>query len=213
MTAKFEAFKAALNALCVEHGVRLSQETDYDGYHDINVEEAGEHRQAGLFIEITDIVPPTPEDLAAQAKREAEWRERLAAYEAQRRADFVAEEEKRMAALMQNGDYMNLQAAIEAHAKEQRKQLMRVSTDPTDPAYIDARPRRAWCNDVLIEGWVIADEFRRFRGRASGNVTTLPGHRYRLRRHVRARAGREARACGRSRARARCRAHPNEEGA
>ncbi len=38
---------------------------------------------------------------------------------------------------------------------------MRISTDPTDQHYIDARPRRAWCNDVLIEGWTVADEFRR----------------------------------------------------
>jgi hypothetical protein len=38
---------------------------------------------------------------------------------------------------------------------------MRVSTDPADPAYIDARPRKAWCNDQLIEGWTVADEFRR----------------------------------------------------
>lgn len=38
---------------------------------------------------------------------------------------------------------------------------MRVSTDPTDTAYIDDRPRRAWCNDVLIAGWTVADEFRR----------------------------------------------------
>jgi hypothetical protein len=38
---------------------------------------------------------------------------------------------------------------------------MRVSTDPTDPAYIDDRPRKVWLNDALIEGWIIADEFRR----------------------------------------------------
>jgi len=39
---------------------------------------------------------------------------------------------------------------------------MRVSTDPKDPAYIDARPRRVWCNDQLIDGWTVADEFRRY---------------------------------------------------
>jgi hypothetical protein len=38
---------------------------------------------------------------------------------------------------------------------------MRVSTDPNDPAYIDDRQRKAWCNDVEIEGWTVADEFRR----------------------------------------------------
>lgn len=38
---------------------------------------------------------------------------------------------------------------------------MRISTDHNDPAYIDDRPRRVWCNDVEIEGWTVADEFRR----------------------------------------------------
>lgn len=38
---------------------------------------------------------------------------------------------------------------------------MRVSTDPTDPAYIDGRPRKVWLNDVEITGWIVADEFRR----------------------------------------------------
>lgn len=47
---------------------------------------------------------------------------------------------------------------------------MRVSTDPADPAYIDDRPRAAWCNDRLIEGWVVADEFRRCVITANGKV-------------------------------------------
>ena len=47
---------------------------------------------------------------------------------------------------------------------------MRVSTDPTDPAYIDDRPRRAWVNDRLIEGWTVADEFRRCVITADGKV-------------------------------------------
>jgi hypothetical protein len=38
---------------------------------------------------------------------------------------------------------------------------MRVSTDPTDAAYIDDRPRKAWLNDLEITGWIVADEFRR----------------------------------------------------
>jgi hypothetical protein len=37
---------------------------------------------------------------------------------------------------------------------------MRVSNDPGDRAY-DPQPRKVWCNDVEIEGWVTADEFRR----------------------------------------------------
>lgn len=47
---------------------------------------------------------------------------------------------------------------------------MRVSTDPADPAYIDARPRKAWVNDRLIEGWTVADEFRRCVITADGKV-------------------------------------------
>jgi hypothetical protein len=38
---------------------------------------------------------------------------------------------------------------------------MRISTDPNDPAFLDDRPRKVWCNDVEIEGWTVADEFRR----------------------------------------------------
>ena len=38
---------------------------------------------------------------------------------------------------------------------------MRVSTDPTDQAYINDRPRKVWCNNVEIDGWTVADEFRR----------------------------------------------------
>ncbi len=38
---------------------------------------------------------------------------------------------------------------------------MRISTDPTDPAYIDDRPRRVWVNDSEVLGWITADEFRR----------------------------------------------------
>jgi hypothetical protein len=38
--------------------------------------------------------------------------------------------------------------------------MIRVSTDPNDPHY-DERPRRVWCNDREVEGWTVADEFRR----------------------------------------------------
>ena len=38
---------------------------------------------------------------------------------------------------------------------------MRISTDPADPDYIDERPRKVWCQDRLIGGWTLADEFRR----------------------------------------------------
>lgn len=38
---------------------------------------------------------------------------------------------------------------------------MRISTDPTDPAFVDARPRRVKVNDREIADWQVADEFRR----------------------------------------------------
>lgn len=45
---------------------------------------------------------------------------------------------------------------------------MRVSTDPSDPAYVDDRPRRVWLNDREIDGWITADEFRRCVVTATG---------------------------------------------
>jgi hypothetical protein len=167
MTAKFEAFKAALEALCIEHGVHLRSGDDYDDYSCLYAEEAHEGCPAGVEIDITHMPAPqplTPEELAAKEARQADERAQREAYEARCRAQWAlakTQEAERLAALAQCGDYLNLQAAIEAHAKEQRKQLMRVSTDPNDPAYIDARPRKAWVNDILIEGWTVADEFRR----------------------------------------------------
>lgn len=45
---------------------------------------------------------------------------------------------------------------------------MRVSTDPSDPAYVDDRPRRVWLNDREVDGWITADEFRRCVVTATG---------------------------------------------
>lgn len=47
---------------------------------------------------------------------------------------------------------------------------MRISTDPNDPAYVDERPRRVWCNDIEVAGWTVADEFRRCVITADGKV-------------------------------------------
>ncbi|MBT2326124.1 hypothetical protein J7E62_27730 [Variovorax paradoxus] len=163
MTAKFEAFKAALEALCVEHGVCMDASSDYDGIGALWIREVYEDLPAGLdaFLELNYEPAPTPEQIEARKAEEQAQRERMAAYKARSMAQHIEYDEARLAAVMASGDYMKLQSAIDAHAQEQRKQQMRVSTDPTDPAYIDARPRKAWCNDVLIEGWTVADEFRR----------------------------------------------------
>lgn len=47
---------------------------------------------------------------------------------------------------------------------------MRISIDPTDPAFIDARPRRVWVNDAEVHGWIVADEFRRCAITATGII-------------------------------------------
>jgi hypothetical protein len=163
VSEKLEAFRAALNALCIEHGVRLSMGYGDDYDHVLRVKEAHGRIQPGLDLDDYEFAyvpapqPPTPEEIA---KREAE----AAAYELRCQAERdmrAIERELRLDAIKTRPDYMDLTARIEAHAAETRKNLMRVSTDPADPAYIDARPRKAWCNDVLIEDWTVADEFRR----------------------------------------------------
>jgi hypothetical protein len=53
--------------------------------------------------------------------------------------------------------------------------LIRISHDPQDKAYDpDAGLRRVWCRDVLIEGWVTADEFRQVVITADGTVLHGP---------------------------------------
>lgn len=55
---------------------------------------------------------------------------------------------------------------------------MRISTDPTDPAYIDERPRRVWLNNVEVLRWIVADEFRRCviaPGKHEGDTVVMHG--------------------------------------
>jgi hypothetical protein len=152
MTAKFDAFKAALEALCIEHGVRLYGEGD-DDYYAPRLKLATEAEPAGLDVDIQDEVPPTPEEKEAIERERSRQR---AFWEANR-----ATEEKRQAEFLRSPAYLAMVKHIGEQAANERKQYMRVSTDPKDPAYIDDRPRKAWCNDVEIEGWTVADEFRR----------------------------------------------------
>jgi hypothetical protein len=152
MTAKFEAFKSALETLCIEHGVYLHG-CDDDDYGGAYLKLATDEQPAGLALHISDDVPPTPEEREAFEER---YRQRMAVAAAERAA-----EDKRQAEFLLSPAYLAMVKQIGEQAANERKQYMRVSTDPTDPAYIDERPRRAWVNDVLIEGWVIADEFRR----------------------------------------------------
>jgi hypothetical protein len=155
MTARFDAFEAALEALCVEHGVRLS--TGYDDYCDpcISVEASAD--AAGCDLYLFEEVTPTPEEIAEREAREAEQRARVR----EEARLWRLSEPARLAEIQGSAEYRSYAAVIEADIAEQRKKQMRVSTDPNDPAYVDARPRKAWVNDVLIEGWTVADEFRR----------------------------------------------------
>jgi hypothetical protein len=164
MTAKFEAFKAALHALCIEHGVRLDDDGDHD-YRDIQVSEASEGNPAGLHFEISDCVPETPEEKAEREARFQRWAEQAAT----RAAEFRAAEERRLAGLNTDADYQRFLRIAQADAIEQRTNCMRVTTDPTDPHY-SAAPRRVWCQDVEIADWTVADEFRRVVITADGKV-------------------------------------------
>jgi hypothetical protein len=165
VTAKFEAFKAALHALCVEHGVRLDDSGD-DDYRDVRIREATEHDQAGLHVEITDDIPETPEEMA---KRQARWE----AMDMECRQERQAKEQLRIQQLQDpNGAYQHMVRIAQADALEQRNKQMRISTDPADPAYIDERPRRVTVNDREVDGWAVADEFRRCVILADGRVLT-----------------------------------------
>lgn len=156
MTAKFDAFKAALDALCIEHGIHLRGGDDYDDYG-VYVEDASEALPAGLHLTLDDVIPKTAEEIAAEAERMRLWRER----EAVRQAEWRAEQELAHAEVIASPTYNNWLEQAQAEAKQQRNEQMRISTDPKDHAFLDDRPRRVWCNDVEIEGWTVADEFRR----------------------------------------------------
>lgn len=165
MTERFEAFKAALEALCVEHKVALQVGLDYDDYT-IYAKPAGRKVPAGLGgCDLKEFVPPAPPSPAERkeiAARKRAERKRQKEWECTQAAEHLR--------VLSSTNYQGWQQIIDADAAHQRKNQMRVSTDPADPAYIDARPRRAWCNDLLIEGWVVADEFRRYVITADGKV-------------------------------------------
>lgn len=152
---QFEDFRTALEALCVEHGMRITGSRDYDDYSTY-LEVATEAEPAGCEIEFVDCLPPTPEEIAERAREEAfqDEQHRL------RRLENEKYEREREA-WMASPEFAALSAENRRQANLSREYNMRVSTDPTDPAFIDARPRRVWCNNVEVLGWLVADEFRR----------------------------------------------------
>lgn len=178
MTEKFEAFKAALDALCKEHGVRMYEEWDYDDCQRVYIEEAGEEKSAGLDADIQCVIPPippTPEEVAAAAAAKAEWE----AGAAQREAEYQARmdawralQEMQRAARIQSPEYLALQVQIKAQAEEQRKKNMRVTRIPGDFHDIGDKACRVFCNEVEVSNWIVADDFRR--------VVIVPGVEYQL---------------------------------
>jgi len=166
MTAKFEAFKTALHELCVEHGVRLAAH----GYEEADLYAQDAEEGQPPFDLCDGTLGTAEEQEASRQQREQETREREAG-EQRRHDEWYRERHKPLQARIDEvGLLTALQERIEADAKEQRKQQMRVSTDPNDAAYIDDRPRRVTINDRPVDNWLIADEFRRCVILKSGTV-------------------------------------------
>jgi hypothetical protein len=155
---QFDEFRAALEALCVEHGVRISGDCGYD-CGGISLEVASERKPAGCELEFDEHLPPTLEEEAALRVK--------AEQDAARRAAEMARVRER-AEWLQSPEYHALCARNQREAQLTRENQMRVSTDPADPAYIDARPRRVWLNDREVLDWTVADEFRRCVVTAAG---------------------------------------------
>jgi hypothetical protein len=154
MTAKFDAFKAAYLALCVSHDAHI--DADCEGV--LSIRDG-----ADFYGDIEDetYTPPTPEEVAAaevaQREREKRWSDSDRAI-MNLLSEVVAQEREKCLA---SPIYAKWTEIVRADNEQTRNEQMRVSSDPTDPAYIDARPRKVWCNEVEIEGWAVADEFRR----------------------------------------------------
>lgn len=164
MSDKFEAFKAALEALCKEHNVRLRGDWLDSDYYKVLLEEASEEAPAGLDLDIEDVPPLTPEEKAAAAARKAEWEAAAAKREAEYHARMAAQRaayEKDLAQRLQSPEYLKRRAIVDAYAAEQRKKNMRVTRIPGDRFDIGDRPCRVFCNEIEIKDWTVADDFRR----------------------------------------------------
>lgn len=156
MNDKFEAFKAALHNLCVEHGFRLEIEGYFED-REVVARVATDEDPAGLRLDIEYVLAPTPEQVAAEEARKAEEKARRDAIEADRQAAYFA----RYGHLIGPGDLAGLTAAIEAERIEQRKKNMRVTRIPGDFNDIGDKPCRVYLNDTEITDWIAADDFRR----------------------------------------------------
>jgi hypothetical protein len=169
VTARFEAFKAALHALCVEHGVRLGTWSYDDAC--LVVQDAD-----GLspFDELSDETLGTAEEQEARRLlREQQDRQREEEHQQRhkRQMEVLAEQDAALRARMAEiGWYAAMRERGERDAQEQRKKQMRISKDPADPHYGGPEPRRVRVNDREVPDWHLADEFRRVVIREDGTV-------------------------------------------
>jgi hypothetical protein len=159
MTAKFGAFKAALAALCVEHGVTLGA-IGYDEAEVMVSDADGSLPLASIY----DNTLGTPEEQeAARLRREREEREREAEFQRQheeRFREYAKRDATLQARMNEVGWYRAAMELIEAEARAQRSKCMRVSSDPTSPEY-NPRVLGVTVNDQHVDDWAIADDFRR----------------------------------------------------
>lgn len=164
MTAKFDAFMAALTTLCNEHRVGI-----YIGYEEASVIDLDEGE---IFSDpqLDDQTIGTPEEVAAKEAERQREREEWERREAADREAYQKMHQDELARLMQTSGYSSLNAIVEAHSILERRKFMRIAKDPADPAYIDDRPRRIWVNDREVLDWTVADEFRRVVQTPTGNL-------------------------------------------
>jgi len=160
MTAKYDRFMAALEALCAEHGVRIHDTGDYGSYP--SVRDAEEGLPTVDVHALADYTEPTPEE---RERMGAQWAE-----EQSKRSAEMAERTRLHQEYMASAEYLAAAARIAEEAKKERDQQMRISTDPNDPSFIDDRLRRVTVNDVEVQDWILADEFRRVVILKSGKV-------------------------------------------
>jgi len=157
MTEKFEAFKEALQALCVEHGVHLRGGDDYDD-QGVYFAQSSDSLPAGATFWLEEVIAPTLEEIAAEEARkaaaQAEWNAKWA-------EKWDGSYIKHHFELLDSMSLEEKQAMIAANAEEQRKKNMRVTRIPGDQYDIGDRPCRVYCNEIQIEGWTVADDFRR----------------------------------------------------
>lgn len=155
MAAPFDAFTDALEALCVEHGIRITGSRDYDDYS-VYLEVATAKEPAGCDIGFVECIPLTPEEQAESDRLEEE--------ELARQKVEAAHYDELMRKRMEwaaSPEFAAQYAENQRQANITRESSMRVTRIPGDHNNIGDRPCRVFCNEVEVTGWTVADDFRR----------------------------------------------------